>query len=99
MKRITTKRFVITDHALKRIRERHPKFKDNPGISSLIISSEINTWLANIRPSRSMQNPNHLFFIDPYNPGFQFLVTENSQEYLIITYSAHNHRKKGIYAK
>ncbi|MCV3753938.1 hypothetical protein [Ureaplasma zalophigenitalium] len=99
MKRNVTKKFVVTDHALKRIRERHPKFKHNPNTSSLIISAEINASLTNIRPSRSMQNTNHLFFIDPLNPAYQYLVTENSQGYLIITYTAHNHRKKGIYGK
>ncbi|MCV3743675.1 hypothetical protein OF377_02170 [Ureaplasma sp. ES3154-GEN] len=90
--------FRFTDHALSRIKTRHPKYSKTPTID-IIISGEINTKLSRVRPSTHHEHPDHLIFQDPSDPKHYYLTKRVENHYLVITYAQHNHRKKGIYGR
>ncbi|KEZ23903.1 hypothetical protein [Ureaplasma diversum] len=85
-------KYKLTDHAISRLKQREPKFKD---MSNIMISAHINQRLNNIRPAYTDTN-GYLVYIDPYNQGYSFLI---NQDNIVITYTKRSINKGDFYAK
>lgn len=85
-------KYKLTDHAIDRLKNREPKFKD---MSNIMISSYINQRLANIRPAYTNCD-GYLVYLDPCNNGYYFLITQND---LVVTYTKRSITKGDAYAK
>ncbi|WP_031489350.1 hypothetical protein [Ureaplasma canigenitalium] len=75
-------RFVLTDHAYFRIKQRIAGYEN---YSLLFIQAMVNDLLRNIKPGRA--DDATLFFINPNNPRFVFTARQSGlNEFTIITY-------------
>lgn len=73
-------RFIISDHARVRIKERIKKYKNE---KDFIIDNDINNLLSILNPKFSTKQ--HFYFEHPKQQGFYFVVCKKQK--LILTFS------------